>query len=107
MNREEAKTKVMTIYGSLSEDMKQAIDVLVDAPNCERGKAEGINIPEGATNGDVIKIMFEVAGYTPIRNGLTDKDGYYVHIKGYSTHEVNFVVSLDWWNAPYKQEGKE
>lgn len=31
MNREEAKTKVMTIYGSLSEDMKQAIDVLVDA----------------------------------------------------------------------------
>lgn len=35
MNREEAKNKVMTIYGSLSEDMKQAIDVLVDAPKSE------------------------------------------------------------------------
>lgn len=53
MNREEAKSKVMTIYGSLSEDMKQAIDVLVEDHDLsgyskrlwqaayERGKAEG------------------------------------------------------------------
>lgn len=32
MNREEAKNKVMTIYGSLSEELKQAIDTLLDVP---------------------------------------------------------------------------
>ncbi len=154
MNREEAKSKVMKIYGSLSEDMKQAIDVLVDAPKSEfeqmgeigtllaeatkdcvsrkavlnilvkeefkgdamaeieklhyanpdlseysdklyklayeRGKAEGLNIPEGATNGDVINTLFPD-----------------VSLEYRIWHDNLYFKDTDWWHAPYKQEGKK
>lgn len=35
MTKEQAKDKIMQLYGSLSEELKQAIDVLVDAPKSE------------------------------------------------------------------------
>lgn len=180
MNREEAKNKVMTIYGSLSEDMKQAIDVLVDAPadtiiccspdkvaqsfaedveavkeflpdgDCisrkavekitweepaysdkynvltevrdkvralppttpdlseysdklyklayERGKAEGLNIPEDATNGDVMNMMFSYGSY--------GTNGEWVHVYGVGGNGL-LTFTKEWWNTPYKQEVEE
>lgn len=58
--------------------------------------ANVIPIPEGATNGDMIKTMFNcmVIG---ISNG-----------KVYVEH-IYFPFDEEWWNAPYKpeSEGKE
>lgn len=55
----------------------------------ERGKAEGLNIPEGTTNGDVIKSIAK-------REPFIDTFG-----------SPYMVFKKEWWDAPYKQEGKE
>ena len=52
-------------------------------------------IPEGATNGDVIKTMFPNAKITEYGDCLVDFT--------YQTESQFFT--LDWWNAPYKREG--
>lgn len=48
-------------------------------------------IPDNATNGDVIKAMFE-----PNRVERTDDDVIVEH----------YDFSEDWWNAPYQKGGK-
>lgn len=60
-----------------------------------------IIIPDNATNGDVIKLIFPDAEIQPIM-GYFDKDellGYRVYLGGRSQDYL-----LDWWNAPYKKE---
>ena len=67
-------------------------DVLKVLENC-------IEIPNGATNGDVIKTMFP---YIEI-------EGIGGEIKCIAT-QIGFGTSyfaLDWWNAPYKKSGEE
>ena len=54
-------------------------------------------IPEGATNGDVIKTMFPNAKIIEYGDCLVDFT--------YQTESQFFT--LDWWNAPYKAEGGE
>ena len=49
-----------------------------------------IPIPEGATNGDMIKAMFP--------QGTCTEYGFL--IKG----SFNSEVSVDWWDAPYRKE---
>ena len=67
-------------------------DVLKVLENC-------IEIPNGATNGDMIKIMFP-----------------YIEIEGIGGEikciaaQIGFGTSyfaLDWWNAPYKKCGEK
>ena len=62
-----------------------------------------INIPDNATNGDVIKALFPNWEY----KDSAVKIGYdYNHyIDCYVTK--TWVVSFDkyWWNAPYKEKG--
>lgn len=64
-----------------------------------REEAIVIPIPEGATNGDVIKIMYP--------NVIISESEDTVHLK-YSTVNSDalfFVqVSKRWWNAKYKAE---
>lgn len=63
-----------------------------------------IEIPDNATNGDVVKLMFPDAEIQPIM-GYFDKDellGYRVYLGGRSQDYL-----LDWWNAPYKKEVEE
>ena len=67
----------------------------------------GVLIPEGATNGDVIKALFKVEGYTPIRMGgyTNSKQGFHVLIEGEKNGADNFhlSVSKDWLNASYEK----
>lgn len=64
-------------------------------------------IPEGATNGDMIKAMFNIAD-DDIDEGLSTT---YVYTKtrvlksgsqDYLREQITF--NRDWWNAPYKKE---
>lgn len=58
-----------------------------------------IEIPKGATNGDVIKAMFP--------NAIIEinESGSMVHVK-YNDHTCWVNYELDWWNTPYKSEGE-
>ena len=67
-------------------------DVLKVLENC-------IEIPNGATNGDIIKTMFP----------NIEIEGIGGEIKCIAT-QIGFgtsYFSLDWWNAPYKKSGEE
>ena len=61
-------------------------DVLKVLENC-------IEIPNGATNGDVIKTIFP---YIEI-------EGIGGEIKCIATKNGTSYFALDWWNAPYKK----
>lgn len=61
-----------------------------------------IPIPEGATNRDVIKIMYP--------NVIISESEDTVHLKYPTVHSdpLFFVqVSKKWWNAPYKAESED
>ena len=55
--------------------------------------ADVIPIPEGATNGDVIKAMFP-------QWDLREEIGYEYKLFG-ETHKFEGLVDEDWWNSPY------
>ena len=73
----------------------------------------GTPLPDNATNGDVIKMLFPNIECKHIRrmsgvnyvsvekglNGITDNDGNWMDIK------TNFFD--DWWNAPYNAESED
>ena len=61
-------------------------DVLKVLENC-------IEIPNGATNGDMIKTMFP----------NIEIEGIGGEIKCIATKNGTSYFALDWWNAPYKR----
>lgn len=62
-----------------------------------------IIIPEGATNGDMIKTMFPDAMKSNyIESGLDMKDYVTIYIGDYEMR-----VAYDWWVAPYKTKSGE
>lgn len=65
-----------------------------------------VTIPDNPTNGDIIKAMFPVVGFTPLtlHTSSDRKEGFYVHIEDYSKYDFRLTVSKDWWNAPYEKE---
>lgn len=82
-------------------DMDNGIDVIcnLDAKAVvERMKVvDIIPIPDGATNGEMLKIMFpdlkvEIEG---------------THITCWIDEHRWFAPDYDWWNAPYKAESEE
>lgn len=62
----------------------------------------GIPIPDNATNGDVIKVMFPQAYISK------DINSYVVEIE-YDGGDSAFsrTYPIDWWNSPYQKGGKE
>ena len=65
-------------------------DVLKVLENC-------IEIPNGTTNGDVIKTIFP----------NIEIEGIGGEIKCIATQNGTSYFALDWWNAPYKKGGEE
>ena len=58
-----------------------------------------IPIPEGATNGDVIKTMFPNAEY-----GEDELGNVFI----VSSAQLGYIAFREsWWNAPYKEMAKE
>jgi len=60
-----------------------------------------IRIPDGATNGDMIKTMFG----SPIREGETEILHMFTFCNGKSIFPAYFYKG--WWNAPYKRESED
>jgi hypothetical protein len=67
---------------------------------------DAIPIPEGATNGDMIKIMFSIPD-SEIDEGLSTTFIYTKTrvLKGGSQDYLRERITFnrDWWNAPYKE----
>lgn len=62
-----------------------------------------IPIPDGATNGDMIKMLFPNLMVTVLSDA---KPIPYVMVMG-ENYEFNNTYPLDWWNSPYKREVEE
>ena len=60
----------------------------------EQELCEDIEIPNGATNGDMIKAMFP----------NIEIEGIGGEIKCIATKNGTSYFALDWWNAPYKKQ---
>lgn len=58
-------------------------------------KVQAIPIPEGASNGDIIKAMFPEYEETRMCGDVRYGSKEYVNLE--------FVVNEDWWDAPYKR----
>ena len=76
------------------ENCGSHIRVCVD---CDFYKGKYIEIPDNATNGDVIMAMFPKAEVI-----LNKKNTISWMYKG-----MIKTYPLDWWNAPYQKGGKE
>jgi hypothetical protein len=78
---------------SAYDDVSMEFEVLDRQP-----LVSAIPIPEGATNGDMIKAMFPSSEVREIMDDLVHYtlDGY-----------VGAYIPKDWWNAPYKAESEE
>lgn len=72
-----------------SKGLEDAIDIIYDTPT-----VNAIVIPEGATNGDVIKAMFP--------NFHTNEMSHTIWV-GYD--DMSF--RKEWWNSPYKAESED
>lgn len=66
-----------------------------------------IIIPEGATNGDMIKAMFPSARVSQIFLISNDDEVYYVTVEKVDGITNEMRVMKSWWNAPYKKEVEE
>lgn len=65
--------------------------------------ADVVEIPEGATNGDMVKAMFPNCEQKEhINNGYFE-----MYFDGDFGNASYMRVSKDWWDAPYKKEVEE
>lgn len=94
-----------------SDNFGVAGQVVKDSMHNMLGKiptVDAIRIPEGATNGDVFKIVF---GYEPATDAVVcNKEDWCG-----ASEPCNYCMSNpdsigkeeEWWNAPYKKEREE
>ena len=68
---------------------------------CYKAIKNGTPIPDNATNGDVIKAMFENNVFA--EDEYEDEDGV-TWIDMISDNGMTF--EMDWWNTPYQKGGK-
>lgn len=66
-----------------------------------------IPIPEGATNGKMIKKMFPNARVAETIISVNYDEVYYVPIDKFNGVTNEMRVMKSWWNAPYKTESEE
>lgn len=78
---------------------KQFIDEAVQKA-VEEIKQNGIWIPEGMTNGEVIQTLFP---YAEIVGGDEVFTGVRIDTKGTGTP---IALYTEWWNAPYQKGGE-
>lgn len=75
----------------LAEDLQKELFEIKRNPNI-------IEIPEGATNGDMMKTLF--------KNAIIEERDYGVIIFSISNLPL-WYANKDWWNAPYVKETQE
>ena len=63
----------------------------------EEAKKFLINIPNNATNGDIMNALFDI-----VEDKHQDKGTINLY---FFDLDIAIIVSLDWWNSPYHQKG--
>ena len=82
-----------------------AEDMAIDLPIKHESKPYlMIPLPDGATNGDVIKALFPNATYEHI-NKMSGVN--FTRVKGLNAFEFPQDFYDGWWNAPYKRGESE
>lgn len=97
IDRDRYQKDLSTAYGVYDNDVSMEFDVLDSQPTIN-----AIPIPEGATNGDMIKAMFPNIEVKPhmaygLKNGIKVR----VYIDEFSVFDLWFPTR--WWNTPYKK----
>lgn len=84
---------------STYDDVSMELEVLDRQP-----LVSAITIPEGVTNGDMIKTMFPEAKVNEAK--YTWKYSYVVEVKlpYHTEYDTGLLFSIGWWNAPYKRQ---
>lgn len=91
--------------GKEEQDLSEAMDIAIKAVKDKHCKS-AILIPDGATNGDMIKAMFPNARVSNTFPTLGNDIIYYIFIEEVNGITNEMRVMKSWWNAPYKG-GKE
>lgn len=88
-----------------AKDNQQLADWLKDYKRLkeQEPKTDSTNIPDGATNGDVIKAMFNP--YKIFEN--TYSTHVYTTEEEFRDCDYQMICHTPWWNAPYKEESEE
>lgn len=68
---------------------------------------DAIPIPEGATNGDMIKAIFPDTRVSQTFISFNGDEVYYVPIDKFNGITNEMRVMKSWWNAPYKKGVQE
>ena len=91
----------MKVLIDIPEDIYNHI--IVDSeyftPNLVKAFRNGTPIPDNATNGDVIKAMFDI-------KEVDMSNTYCVHFPE-EGEDYGHYFFKDWWNSPYQKGGKE
>lgn len=102
MPPKENEVELSELY-ALEEQIEDLKDALYDA---RKQLKNAIIIPKGATNGDMIKAIFDIPD-SEIDEGLSTTYIYTSKrvLKGGSQDLLRkqITFSRDWWNAPYKE----
>lgn len=103
--RQGSITRALVLDTEIVESLKFALEsIKVDrAYDLAYEKVDFIEIPEGATNGYMIKAMFNIADSNVYEGASTT----YVYTRtGVVRGGEQDVVMLDrdWWNSPYRKE---
>lgn len=75
---------------------KEAVEIVRDLCIVKADPVQAIPIPDNATNGDIIKTAFPDAEIN-INEKLGVSGTVFINFKKEIT-----LISLEWWNAPYK-----
>ena len=106
MPPKENEVELSELY-ALEEQVEDLKDALYDA---RKQLKNAIIIPKGATNGDMIKAMFNIPD-SEIDEGLSTTYLYTNTrvLKGGSQDYLREQITFnrDWWNAPYKKGREE
>lgn len=65
--------------------------------DCDLNKGKYIEIPDNATNGEIMQMMFP--------DGVTAKFATFMRFVVGEDEYIN--CAYDWWDAPYQKGGKE
>ena len=84
-------------YANIQEHKRHTGFTILDLIKAIR---HGTPIPDNATNGDVIKTMFDTT-----EEHFYDEDRM-VDVYGLDRSDDPSTFYADWWNAPYRKGGK-
>ena len=96
-------TKAGEYFFKMAENINKIVPINVNDNAKPYKKVNVIPIPDGSTNGDMIKAMFHNCECS-VHEYMGIKCGIDVKIYFYENQYFTVWFPTNWWNAPYKKE---